>query len=270
MQDVPDYRPILLRALSKLALNTVEARQEVYRRARSALQNVEGHSALHLRALEAAIFKVEMEASGSNLPARVALTTPSLTIEHSSYPAPDHASFPQSAPSADHAVVRDVTDAASEKRHRFRDFASSLFGILIFVALLTLPTAFIWGTEWVSARIIPYLVQVALIVFGLCILVLGPLSIFRGTRPVSMNGFVLASYLFGITTWLFGFIAALNYWGWIAVFVGLFLGVVGVVPIGAIASALNSDWDMVGILVIGLVLTYGARSFGLFLASTLE
>src|ERR1700683_4834769 len=43
------------------------------------------------------------------------------------------------------------------------------------------------------------------------------------------------------------------------VIVGIIMGVVGIVPLGILASAFHSDWSAAGVLTFGLVLTYGAR-----------
>ncbi len=56
-----------------------------------------------------------------------------------------------------------------------------------------------------------------------------------------------------------GFLATLQYWGVIGIFVGVIMGVVGIVPLGMLASAFHSDWSTIGMLALGLVLTFGAR-----------
>jgi hypothetical protein len=48
------------------------------------------------------------------------------------------------------------------------------------------------------------------------------------------------------------------------------LGGVGVVPLGMIASALHSRWLAVVEMIAGLVLTFGAHFFSLFLASKID
>ena len=44
------------------------------------------------------------------------------------------------------------------------------------------------------------------------------------------------------------------------------MGVVGIVPLGILASIFHADWTSTIFLAIGLVLTYGARSFAMWLA----
>ena len=62
----------------------------------------------------------------------------------------------------------------------------------------------------------------------------------------------------------------LQYWGAIGVFVGVIMGVVGIVPLGMLASAFHSDWSAVGQLALGLVLTFGARMAAFMVAARMD
>ena len=50
-----------------------------------------------------------------------------------------------------------------------------------------------------------------------------------------------------------------------AVFVGLFLAGVGVVPVAMLAALFEGSWDLFWDLVVGLVLTFGSRAYGTYL-----
>src|SRR5208282_5476694 len=102
------------------------------------------------------------------------------------------------------------------------------------------------------------------------VVVLLPLSIFRAPRIVSVWGFLIASYVFGVDVWMYGFLVTFDLWGSIGVLFGLFLGVVGIVPLGMIAAALHALWSIVAELAFGIAITYGARMFAFFLAGTLD
>jgi TPR repeat protein len=54
------------------------------------------------------------------------------------------------------------------------------------------------------------------------------------------------------------------------VFVGIFMGGVGIVPLGMLASLFNGDWYAIGILVFGLALTFGARIIAIMLAAWID
>ena len=86
----------------------------------------------------------------------------------------------------------------------------------------------------------------------------------------SFGGFFIVSYIFGLGVWMYGFLVTYQFWGGTGTFIGLLLGVVGVVPLGIIAAALHGTWYYVGELIIGIAITYQARVFALFLMKPLE
>jgi hypothetical protein len=55
-------------------------------------------------------------------------------------------------------------------------------------------------------------------------------------------------------------------WGGFAVFIGLFLAGVGVVPVAMLATLLKGLWGPFGILIGLTILTFGTRIFGLSLS----
>ena len=61
------------------------------------------------------------------------------------------------------------------------------------------------------------------------IVILLPLSMFRRLRPHTGGLLYLSSYLFGLVTWLYGFIVTCALWGGFAVVIGLMFFGVGVV-----------------------------------------
>src|SRR5205807_38102 len=104
-----------------------------------------------------------------------------------------------------------------------------------------------------------------LVAFLFTALILLPLSFVLGTRKFASMGLLIASFIFGASTWLIGFTVTYDYWGILGVIIGIVMGIVGIVPLGMIASLLHSDWVSLAFLCGGLVLTYGARmsAFGL-------
>jgi hypothetical protein len=59
-------------------------------------------------------------------------------------------------------------------------------------------------------------------------------------------------------------------WGGVGVFIGLILGIVGIVPLGIISASWHSEWLIVAELTYGLVLTYGARVVALWRGAKIE
>ncbi len=142
-----------------------------------------------------------------------------------------------------------------------------IVGVVALIFLLALYTA---GLLWVSKNVLDYLNIAAAMAFAACAFVLLPLALFQSTRKVSAYGFFISSVIFGVSTWVLGFLVTFQYWGVTGLFVGLFLAGVGVVPIGILASAFNGEWPQVGDLTLGLVLTFGARAIVYLLAQRMD
>lgn len=148
-------------------------------------------------------------------------------------------------------------------------FKGSL-GIVWFLTFLLLPAFFIIGAIWLGERILPWLVLLSIIAFGVCIFILLPLSIFRVTRQVAGGLFLWISFIFGLTGWFLGLLLTYFLWGIIGVIIGLLILGIGVVPIGLLAALFNGMWTELGILLLLIVLTFGCRFLGAILISSQE
>jgi hypothetical protein len=138
-------------------------------------------------------------------------------------------------------------------------------GIVIMLAILALPVLFIWGGVWIGEKILPWLMRISIITLMLNLLILGPLALISPARSWSGFGFVISSYIFGITGWFMGLLLTWILWGGIAVLIGLFIMGIGVVPIGILAALFNGMWLELGFLVLAVILTFGLRILGLTL-----
>jgi hypothetical protein len=78
---------------------------------------------------------------------------------------------------------------------------------------------------------------------GVCILILAPLGLFQKTRWTAGAYLYSTSYVFGAILWIYGAVATFAYWGWVGLLVGLLALGVGVVPMGLLALALQSQWE---------------------------
>ena len=125
-----------------------------------------------------------------------------------------------------------------------KDTLAGLGGLLIMGVFLVVGLAiagvFIFGAAWASTKLLPVLTW---IVFGLVVFILLPLAIPRATRGFSSVALFVASYVFGATLWMEGLLLTLGIWGLGAVFIGLFLAGVGVVPIAMLATLLKGMWS---------------------------
>jgi len=124
--------------------------------------------------------------------------------------------------------------------------------------------------EWVVEVCISayrFLLPVSWIALALVIVVLLPLAAWRKTRGWAAVGLVVASFIFGITTWLLGAAATFASFGWFGLIVGLLIVGVGVVPLGV----LGAFWKLkiAGLawsLLVMLAITMLARAGGLYVA----
>ncbi len=159
-------------------------------------------------------------------------------------------------------------------KEKIKNFGLGFLGIGIYIALfigsILLALLFIKGGLWLSTTLYPWLVLISGITFLISVLILLPLSIFKKTRSVSAIGLLIASYIFGTTTWVWSFLLAYVLWGIMGLVVGLFIGGIGVVPIAMLASIFNGEWSIFGQLVLLVVITFGVRFFSLYIAEKAE
>ena len=147
-----------------------------------------------------------------------------------------------------------------------KNIGSVLLGLAVMAGIALLGVILINGIAWVSYHIFDYVIWASNALLAVCILVFIPLALFRTTRIVSVYGFYISSFIFGLCVWIYGFLITLQFWGVAGIIIGLVLGFVGVVPLGIIAAAVHTEWVIVAELIFGLVLTYGTRLTAFWLA----
>lgn len=147
----------------------------------------------------------------------------------------------------------------------FKNSIYTIGGILIFVAMIVVCLGFIFGSVWLSSKIMPILLYVFGVIFWICCIIVLPMAFFKKTQSIAAVGFFIASYVFGITLWFYSFFITYSFWGIFGIIIGLMLAGIGVFPLAIIASAIHSEWWLVFNLIITGVLTYGFRYLGLYL-----
>lgn len=152
----------------------------------------------------------------------------------------------------------------------FRAVGSVMLYVALLIITMFVVILMLRGTLYVSTVIYPYLILTTSYVMPICGMILFPLSAFKRTRDVAVTGIYICSFLFGAVNWVFGFLVSYDLWGFIGIFIGLFIAGVGVVPVGAIASAWNGEWVLFWNLIIGAVITYGARFYALYKIEQIE
>jgi hypothetical protein len=155
-----------------------------------------------------------------------------------------------------------------------KESLAGLGGLLFFGAFLVVSLAigavFISGAAWASAKLLPWFSSLTWITFALVVFILLPLAIPRATRGISSVALLIASYVFGATLWMEGLLLTLAIWGLGAVFFGLFLAGIGVVPIAMLATLFKGMWSPLIELVLLTIMTFTSRVGAMSLAESLK
>lgn len=155
-----------------------------------------------------------------------------------------------------------------------KDTLAGLGGFLIMGAFLVVVLAvagiFIFGAAWASTKLLPWFSVLTWVAFCVVVFILLPLAIPKATRGFSSIALFIASYVFGATLWMEALLFTLAIWGVGAVFIGLFLAGVGVVPIAMLATLLKGMWGPLVELVLLTIMTFGSRIGAIALAESLD
>ena len=119
---------------------------------------------------------------------------------------------------------------------KLREIGSSVLGIVAFLAFLCVPALFILGSSWAATHLLQPLVVLGWALLALDLLIFLPLSIFRRLRGFTGTAIYFSSYVFGLITWLLGFILTYFLWGTWAVVLGVLLFGGAVVPFALLGT----------------------------------
>jgi len=153
---------------------------------------------------------------------------------------------------------------------KIKGAGAAVLGIGFFLVIILLVGLFIHGGAWLSAKVYPWLGVAFSVTLGIALFILLPLGIFRKTRGFSGNGIIISSYIFGLTLWVWGFLLTYTLWGGLAVFIGLFLFGIGVVPIAMLATLFKGMWSTLCQLLLLTAMTFGSRFLGAFFVERSE
>lgn len=150
-------------------------------------------------------------------------------------------------------------------KETLKNIGWSILGFAFLIGLILVAVLLIQGGVWLSSKLYPWLVGISGITLTIMIFVLLPNAIFSETPRFAGNGMVIASYIFGATLWVWSLLLTYVLWGGMALFIGLFMFGVGVVPIAMLATLSKGMWPTLGEIVFLIVLTFGSRFWGFYL-----
>ena len=153
-------------------------------------------------------------------------------------------------------------------REKIKGASGIAFGFVIFLAILSIPALFILGSAWAAKHLLEPLIIVGWGAVAIDVVILLPLSLFRGLRGFTGTAIVISSYIFGLVTWLLGFILTYALWGVWAVVIGILFFGGTVVPFALLATLFKGMWDPFFTVLVLLVLTFGSRIAGIYIAES--
>lgn len=146
---------------------------------------------------------------------------------------------------------------------------AALLGITIFVGIIVATILLFTFGAGLALAIAPFINGLAGILFVINLILL-LVAIVPQTRGVVGVIIYFSSYVYGLSAWIYGLAVTLALWGWIAVIIGLFMGGIGVVPIGMLAAIFNGEGGAFWTLFFTVALTYGMRMIGYALANSAD
>ncbi len=155
-------------------------------------------------------------------------------------------------------------------KEALKNIGGWIIGIAILVGISLIAMLFIEGGVWLSNKLYPWLVGISGITLLITISVLLPNAVFSATPRFAGPGMVIASYVFGATLWFWSLLLTYVLWGGLALFIGLLMMGVGVVPIAILATLFKAEWSILGQLLLLTVLTFGIRYWGFYLLAKAE
>lgn len=118
------------------------------------------------------------------------------------------------------------------------------------------------ATFWLYSVLLPY----GWLAISIMIFLVAPLSLFKGLKAYTGITYIIFSYFIGIITWLLGFGITLATLGWLAVFIGMGLFGIGVIPFAIVGILIEGEgYDIIWSLLGMIFITYLARVFGIYL-----
>lgn len=139
-----------------------------------------------------------------------------------------------------------------------------VIGIAIIVGIFLLTMFFIKGGVCVGTRILPWLSVIMWLLFVVDILIFLPLGAFKKTKSIASFGFYLSTFFYGLTLWVWALLLTYFIWGAIAVFIGIFIAGIGVIPIAILATAFNNEWLITGQIILLIIFTSVSNMLGIY------
>ena len=138
-------------------------------------------------------------------------------------------------------------------------FSCLLIGILLLAAIFFV---FITGATFVGTHLLPVFKILSLIGAAMAVLVYLPLSFSPKYRFRAGRWLTELSWIFSLTAWFTGVVAAHEAWGMTAVVIGVLLAGVGVIPVGMLAALWTGHTTLFGEILLWTTVAFLVHSAG--------
>lgn len=138
-------------------------------------------------------------------------------------------------------------------------------GVLIFIIIGLIASVFaliFFGSIVIGQKIFGWLVILSIIAMALSIFILTPLSLFKSLRLFTGKGFIITSYILGITLWFLGLLTSWAYSATWVLVLALFHFGLGVIPVGFFACLFNGKWYELLSFIVLLILIITFHTIG--------
>jgi hypothetical protein len=152
----------------------------------------------------------------------------------------------------------------------FGGFLQVVQGLAIIYSIVIIVLWFINGGVWFQDNIFPLHAVFFVFFLGLTFLVLIPLMVIKTTRPYSALSLLVLTYLFGGIVWFYSAHYCLYAIGVVWTIIGFLCAGIGVVPIAFIGAMIKGHWNVVALMVVVLIATFGCRALAAYAVSISE
>lgn len=150
---------------------------------------------------------------------------------------------------------------------KIKDLGGSAAGVLVVLAVLTIPVLLLAGAAEISVWALDYIPDVIGLAFLVCV-ALVPFAIIPASRGLAGQMIGLAGLVFGVCLWLYTLAFTYIEWGMFAVVLGVLFAGIGVIFTGILAAIFSANWLVLGNIAVLVVLTFGGRLVGGLLVSS--
>lgn len=139
------------------------------------------------------------------------------------------------------------------------------------ISLLALISALLLkGSIWLTAKLFPLVLDVATGAALILIFALLPSALFKRGREWCGEGVVWVSYAWGAALWMWATLLLYQLWGLLGFILGVALLGFGSVPLACIALLFSAKFKLLGEMLLGVVIVFVTRFFGLWITSRAE